>query len=293
PIPDGKYELRYDDESVGWDNAEYSLIWSTVTSPSDPQAKTVTGLTPNTTYYFWLKTRDKASNWSLVSNTTSTYAGPDTTPPRDITDLVATPGDYEGQIKLNWTVPGDNGTINNAQGYVVKYTTTPPFNWNTADEYTQSWIPGTPETTQEEMISSLIVGTEYWWAIKAYDEAPNYAMSFNTSSCQPAPPGARDAMMVFGEGTVAAPKYRYWSGASWGSIDNCQATEATINWTVLRSCNAMRDRKMTGILSSGNNLYLQEWNGTTSSWSTIAPSPLTSSPNSTYRPFDIAYEQNS
>ncbi|RLG60380.1 hypothetical protein DRN86_02675 [Candidatus Geothermarchaeota archaeon] len=55
----------------------------------------------------------------------------------------------------------------------------------------------------------------------------------------------------------------------------------------------MRDKKMLGILSSANNLYLQEWDGTNNTWSTITPSPLTASPDSTYRPFDIAYEQNS
>jgi len=54
------------------------------------QSYNMTGLTQGTTYYFALRTRDDAGNWSLVSNSPSGATTSDTIPPAAVQDL--TPG---------------------------------------------------------------------------------------------------------------------------------------------------------------------------------------------------------
>lgn len=57
-----------------------------------PQSYVMLGLDPGTTYYFALRARDDAGNWSGVSNVVSAVTrAADTTPPAAINDLSATP----------------------------------------------------------------------------------------------------------------------------------------------------------------------------------------------------------
>jgi Fibronectin type III domain len=99
-----------DDGSSGTANL-YDLRWSKtpITSanfgsatPVSPQPVPVAGgqtqsyvalgLTPGTGYYFALRARDEAGNWSGVSNVPSGVTpGPDVTPPSPINDLTASP----------------------------------------------------------------------------------------------------------------------------------------------------------------------------------------------------------
>ena len=56
------------------------------------QTFVVLGLTPGTRYWFALKARDEASNWSGLSNVVSTTTqASDMTPPAAILDLTASP----------------------------------------------------------------------------------------------------------------------------------------------------------------------------------------------------------
>ena len=70
------YDIRYSDAAA----AITSSNWSSATRVQDPPAPlqgenpeqfTVTGLQPNTVYYFAIKTRDEYRNWSGVSNSPS------------------------------------------------------------------------------------------------------------------------------------------------------------------------------------------------------------------------------
>nr|MDO8098841.1 fibronectin type III domain-containing protein [Candidatus Njordarchaeota archaeon] len=106
----------------------------------------------------------------------------DATPPSTITDLAAgTP--TSNSLTLNWTAPGDEWNVGNATGYVVKYSTTGQItdeNWSSATAYTQSWIPLPAGTQETHVISGLNSSTRYWFAIKAYDEIPNYSACSNS-----------------------------------------------------------------------------------------------------------------
>lgn len=89
----------------------YDLRWSATpftpatfasATPVSPQPPTISGgltqtyaklgLSPGTTYYFALRARDEAGNWSGVSNVLSaTTLSLDSIPPATITDLSGSP----------------------------------------------------------------------------------------------------------------------------------------------------------------------------------------------------------
>ncbi len=108
----------------------------------------------------------------------------DPNPPAAITDL-ATSNPTENSITLIWSAPGDDGNTGNAAGYVVRYSTSGPINdsnWDSATTYTQSWMPLSANNNEIHVISGLISDTTYWFAVKAYDEIPNYSNISNSPS---------------------------------------------------------------------------------------------------------------
>jgi len=100
----------------------------------------------------------------------------DVTAPMAITDLT-TSNHTEESITLNWIAPGDDGNNGMASGYVVKYSNSGSIsesNWDSANTYTPSWTPLVAGSNEAHIISNLSLNTQYWFAIKAYDEVPNY-----------------------------------------------------------------------------------------------------------------------
>ncbi len=75
------YDVRYQLASLGpldteneWDPASQATGEPSPSSAGSTENFTVTGLTPNTAYYFALKTADEVPNWSGLSNTDSATA---------------------------------------------------------------------------------------------------------------------------------------------------------------------------------------------------------------------------
>jgi hypothetical protein len=65
------YDIRYSTSEITGDNWETASECTNEPSPSSGgtlESFTVTGLSPNTTYYFALKTADEVPNWSGLSN---------------------------------------------------------------------------------------------------------------------------------------------------------------------------------------------------------------------------------
>jgi hypothetical protein len=100
------------------------------------------------------------------------------------------------------------------------------------------------------------------------------------------------AMIVYGEGASSIPKYRTWNGVSWSSQENGAAASSTMQWVVLKSC-PTRDEKILGVLSSAGYLDVSVWNGTSKTWSQSLRVASVGTVLPSYRPFDIAYEQES
>lgn len=76
-------------------------------------------LTKGTTYYFAIKAWDETPNIGDISNIPSSIPSDDTTPPGAI-PVTAQTADQNGQVKLEWTAPADDGQ-NGTSGLAVKY----------------------------------------------------------------------------------------------------------------------------------------------------------------------------
>ena len=188
-----KYSTSGPITDANWDSATtYSQSWTPLSAGST-ETHTTSGLSSNTTYWFAVKAYDEVPNYSGISNTPSetTTTSSDTTPPDAITDLAASSPTTDS-ITLTWTAPGDEGDIGTAAGYVVKYSTSGAItdaNWDTATTYNQSWTPLSAGSTETHTVSGLSSGTTYWFAIKAYDEVPNYGGISNSPDETTATPG--------------------------------------------------------------------------------------------------------
>jgi hypothetical protein len=157
-----------------WDSsATFPQTWTPLPA-GRLETYTVTGLESGTQYWFALKTYDENMNNSTISNTPNAYTV-DITPPAPITDLIAS-NSTANSIILTWTATGDDDYSGTVTGYEVKYTTSgqiTQLNWDSATTYTQSWTPLTTGSGEVHIISGLDPSTQYWFAVKAYDETPN------------------------------------------------------------------------------------------------------------------------
>jgi len=107
---------------------------------------------------------------------------PDTISPSSIIDLT-TINPTKNLITLTWTAPGDDGNTGIAYGYIVKYCTSGPVTnstWDLASTYSQSWTPLASGSSETHIVSGLSLNTQYWFAVKAYDEANHYGNISNS-----------------------------------------------------------------------------------------------------------------
>ncbi|UCG68777.1 MAG: fibronectin type III domain-containing protein, partial [Thermoplasmata archaeon] len=189
-----KYSISGPVIDINWTSATtYTQSW-TPKSAGNMETQVVSGLDYSQIYWFAIKAFDEVSNYGGISNSPSetTETPSDTTPPAAITDL-NTSDTTAGSITLIWTATGDNGTTGSAVGYIVKYSTSGPIieaNWTSAKTYSQSWTPLSPGSTETQVITGLDPDTAYWFAIKAYDETPNYGDISNS-------PGETTALGVY------------------------------------------------------------------------------------------------
>ncbi len=112
------------------------------------------------------------------------YPPSDTTAPAGISNLTALKGANNGEIVLNWTSPGDDGTVGNLTGqFEIEYTTggiitnanyySPPPQMFAFTISTTNLAPLTACTTT---IYNLIPGATYYFAIKSKDDANNISV---------------------------------------------------------------------------------------------------------------------
>jgi len=90
------YDLRWSNQPIDASNFGSAAPVSPQPVPSGRAGRSesyvLLGLTPSTTYFFALRARDDAGNWSGLSNVvTATTRANDTTPPESVKDLTASP----------------------------------------------------------------------------------------------------------------------------------------------------------------------------------------------------------
>lgn len=192
-ITGGQYRLRYstyvtsdpDFWNTGtWTDPQnkYEVLWSTNTTPFEPQSLTLQGLTEGVLYYFRIWLRDDSNNWSQISNQASSYpkATADTTPPAKVQNVTLTPGPETSQITVLWQATGDDGTSNNITNgmYRIRYSTFSDIDWTSSTgwnlqgiryqiESSTNVIAGSFQTT---ILTNLLEGVTYYIRIWLRDE---------------------------------------------------------------------------------------------------------------------------
>lgn len=179
------YDVRYSTSPISagnWASATQATGEPTPVAAGTRQTFTVSGLQPQTTYYFAIKTGDEVPNWSGLSNVISatTLAAPDTTRPAPVASLQAT-SSTGTSISLSWNAVGDDSLTGTATSYDIRYSTAPitAANWNTATQVTGEPAPAAPGTAQSMTVNGLANQTTYYLAMKVSDDAGNVSALSN------------------------------------------------------------------------------------------------------------------
>ena len=177
------YDIRYSTSVVtagSWDSATRVVSLPMPHPAGTSESHTVVGLLVNATYYFGIKSRDEASNWSGLSNVAIRV--PDSTPPAAVANLAAGSA-TAGSLTLTWRAPGDDGSATGtiATAYDIRYSTSAVTdgNWITATPVPTPPAPDVAGTLESCVVTGLLAGTTYHFAIKTRDEVPNWSALSN------------------------------------------------------------------------------------------------------------------
>ncbi len=95
------------------------------------------------------------------------------------------------------------------------------------------------------------------------------------------------AMVAYGEGTVATPRYQIWNGTAWGGELSAQSATGRISWTVLRAA-PTRDEYVLVTQTATGTVLAQVYNGTSGTWGN-ARVMTSAAPSADRRAVDVAY----
>ncbi len=186
PAPVASYDIRISTNPIT-DDASFAVATKLVgvpapAAPGSPERFSVTGLSPNSTYYFAIKSTDVISTVSGMSNVASGTTSPmDVTPPTSITDL-ASPTIKPNYVVLTWTAIGDDGITGTASIYDLRYSTLPIGDesaFAVATPVMGMAIPKASGSAETCTVHGLLPATTYHFAIKAADEVPNWSAPSN------------------------------------------------------------------------------------------------------------------
>lgn len=175
-----EYQIGYSTKPINEQN------WSRVPKVKHPpQPKTsgagesfrVSGLEPQTKYYFSIRVSDEVGNQSSLSNIVyDSTQEPDNTPPAVITDLSVVHASATS-VTLSWTAPGDDQLKGQASYYDFRYgdEMIDATTWEDASEVTPFPTPGSPRAQEKYSVTGLEPATTYYFAIKGGDEANNFS----------------------------------------------------------------------------------------------------------------------
>jgi hypothetical protein len=215
------------DDSLTGQASRYDLRWSltpistlsqfdlatAVPNPPLPQpagaaeSATVTGLTPQTTYWFALQTLDEAGNASALSNVVSisTLVSSDTTRPAPVPLALA--GTTPTSATVSWRDAGDDSLSGVASETELRWATTPvtEATWGAATVVFDVPPPGPPGTAHQLTVPDLDRTRDLWFAARARDDvnhvsalAPALLVPHLLDTAPPATPGGLGASVESG-----------------------------------------------------------------------------------------------
>ena len=146
------------------------------------QSMLVSGLSPSTTYWFAIRTRDGANNWSGVSNIVqwTTPASADTIRPAPL--AISSSASTASSVTLAWTAVGDDSLTGVATRYDVRWSTSAitSANFASATAVTTGLpTPGQPGAVQGCIVTGLDRSVNLWFAVRVADEVNNWSALSN------------------------------------------------------------------------------------------------------------------
>ncbi|MDH5661918.1 MAG: gliding motility-associated C-terminal domain-containing protein [Elusimicrobiota bacterium] len=168
------------DTTAWWNHPETltALDGGSPKEPGETETFLMGGLTPGTTCYFAIKSRDEYYVSPIDIKTASlnqANAMAASVAPAAINDLAATPGAGYDRIDLSWTAPGDDGWLGMATRYNIKYATynITAGNFDTITDFKERNVTVSGGNPDSETITGLASDTLYYFAMKTEDEIPN------------------------------------------------------------------------------------------------------------------------
>jgi len=144
--------------------------------PGTQQMFAVSGLPASSARWFAMKVLDEDATPSAISNIVmATTTASDTAAPSTVT-LAGTPDGF-GSVSLTWTAPGDDGPFGQALGgYDLRRAATPITTlllFNAAIPIAGEPVPAPAGTPQGMTVAGLTPGADWYFAVRAFDEAAN------------------------------------------------------------------------------------------------------------------------
>jgi len=161
----------------------------------------LSGLTPNTIYYFRVISSDQAGNQGISAGsnfTTQKVAQPDT--PTAIQDIKVRVGaSTRNSVILDWTATGADGIEGTASAYDLRMSAQKiiengvtaaqgEINFSNAVPVTGVPAPKAAGSTESVQVGQLVTNSVYYFAIKAVDEKGNVSGISNVSNSTNLPP---------------------------------------------------------------------------------------------------------
>ena len=174
-----------------------TLVASDVTTTTHTQADVAVG-----TWFYRVRARDAAGNWSPASDAASATIDPDTTAPTVPTGLAAAVQDGD-DIALSWGASTDAGGVS---GYDVHRGTTPDFSVDASSRVATVSTPGYTD-------ASLAIGTWYY-RVTAVDAAGNTSAPTDAVSATIAPATTTQTVVAEADTMAAAVNASFAYGTS-------------------------------------------------------------------------------
>ncbi|MEK6584533.1 MAG: fibronectin type III domain-containing protein, partial [Nitrospirota bacterium] len=220
----------------------------------------LSGLTPNTIYYFRVISSDQAGNQGISAGsnfTTQKVPQPDT--PTAIQDLTVRIGaSTRNSLILDWTATGADGIEGTASAYDLRMSTQKiiengvtaaqgEINFSNAVTVTGVPVPKAAGSTESAQVGQLVTNSVYYFAIKAVDEKGNVSGISNVSNSTNLPPlpvtairqgytmislplvpSTTDVQTLFGGIVGTTAELYWWSSNGLGGSDGAFIAETNI-----------------------------------------------------------------
>jgi len=197
---------------------------------SDPEKKKGNTKPAYAGIFFRGNQTSKVNEFNLFKST-------DTTPPDPIIDL-GVGSVTANTIQLTWTATGDDGASGNASGYDMRFSKSflTESNFAQAEKVLDAPVPSAPGTFESHIVAGLDANTEYFFAIKTYDEAGNMSIISNIISASTSSAlGLTDDFErdTLGSVWVTHPAFKITQGA----LDNTSAEESFNHLAIFKGRN--------------------------------------------------------